>query len=89
METRNQVWLLQAQTKLLRELAIKKNPSLRDVVKIKPLWQLEVELDGGTLVGTAKGIHYHNVNLTKIRCKGISREIAKGGSTHKIINSAD
>ena len=50
-------------------------------MKIEALWQLEVELDGGTLVRAAKGIHYHNVNLTKIRCEEVSRdrEIAAGG----------
>ena len=36
-------------------------------MKIEALWQLEVELDGGTLVRAAKGIHYHNVNLTKVK----------------------
>jgi hypothetical protein len=38
-------------------------------VKIKSLWQLEVELDGGTLVGAPKGVHYHNVNLKRTDTK--------------------
>ncbi len=40
--------------------------SLRDVVKVESLRQLEVKLDGGTLVRATEGIHYHYVNLTKL-----------------------
>ena len=52
--------------------------SLRDVVQVESLWELKVELDGGTLVGATKSIHYHYVNLNK-RKKRISREMAREG----------
>ena len=35
----------------------------RNIVEVKALWQLEVELNGGTLVTSFQGISGHNVNL--------------------------
>ena len=35
----------------------------RYVEEVESLWQLEVQLDGGTLVGPSKGIHDDNINL--------------------------
>ncbi len=35
----------------------------RDVVEVKPLRELKVQLDGGTLVGAPQGIHDDNINL--------------------------
>ena len=55
-------WIPHTHTHKKKEIS-----SLRDVVKVESLRQLEVELDGGTLVRATKGVHYHNVNLMKIR----------------------
>ena len=35
----------------------------RYVVEVESLWQLEIQLNGGTLVRTLQGVHDHNVDL--------------------------